>query len=102
MLLQIKIWFKKLSMAERTCLVMGLLFLVSLIPLLRLSFCSHPAGDDYAYGLQAHLAWESTHSLFQTVKAALDTVAGYYTTWQGTYASIFLMALQPAVFSQRL
>ena len=34
MLLQIKKWFKKLSMAERTCLVMGLLFLVSLIPLL--------------------------------------------------------------------
>lgn len=102
MLLQIKKRFFKLSIASRVCIIMAVLFLISLIPLLRLAFCAHPAGDDYAYGLQAHLAWENTHSLAETLKAAADTVASYYQTWQGTYASIFLMALQPAVFSQRL
>lgn len=102
MLSQIKKRFAGLSCMNRICLFMGILFCVSLIPLLTLAFYAHPAGDDYVYGLQAHLAWTDSRSLIQTVKAAADTVAGYYTSWQGTYSSIFLMALQPAVFSQRL
>src|SRR5699024_1948967 len=77
-------------------------FIISLLPLITLSFYSHPAGDDYVYGASAHLVWIETHSLFQTLKAAVQTVVDYYYSWQGTYASIFFLALQPAVFSQRL
>lgn len=81
---------------------MTAVFILSLIPLLQLSLYSHPAGDDYAYGLLAHLAWENSHSLSEVLKAAVENVRNYYNTWQGTYASIFLMSLQPAVLSQRL
>lgn len=102
MTFQIKTRLRSLSAAERLCLIMGILFAASLIPLLILSFYAHPAGDDYVYGVQAHLTWEGTHSLIETIKTALSTVKNYYGSWQGTYSSIFLMALQPAVFSQRL
>lgn len=77
-------------------------FLISLLPVCRLAFYAHPAGDDYAYGVAAHLAWTDTHSLSAVLAAAVSNVKGYYTSWQGTYSSIFLMSLQPAIFSQRL
>ena len=94
--------FRKLSLSARLCLIFTILFLISILPLLALAFYSHPAGDDYAYGLAAHLAWKETHSIASVLKAAAQNVQDYYHTWQGTYASIFLMSLQPAVLSQRL
>ena len=92
----------KLSLAEKLCFIMLTLFLISLLPVCRLAFYAHPAGDDYAYGVAAHLAWTDTHSLSAVLAAAVSNVKGYYTSWQGTYSSIFLMSLQPAIFSQRL
>ena len=70
MTFQIKTRLRSLSAAERLCLIMGILFAASLIPLLILSFYAHPAGDDYVYGVQAHLTWEGTHSLIKTIKTA--------------------------------
>ena len=92
----------KLSLTEKLCFIMLTLFLISLLPVCRLAFYAHPAGDDYAYGVAAHLAWTDTHSLSAVLAAAVSNVKGYYTSWQGTYSSIFLMSLQPAIFSQRL
>ena len=92
----------KLSLAEKLCFIMLTLFLISLLPVCRLAFYAHPAGDDYAYGVAAHLAWTDTHSLSAVLAAAVSNVKSYYTSWQGTYSSIFLMSLQPAIFSQRL
>lgn len=40
----------KLSLAEKLCFIMLTLFLISLLPVCRLAFYAHPAGDDYAYG----------------------------------------------------
>lgn len=94
--------WKNLSHSQWLSRILALAFLVSIVPVLALAFYSHPAGDDYAYGLAAHLAWKETHSIISVLKAAVQNVAGYYNTWQGTYASIFLMSLQPAVISQRL
>ena len=48
MTFQIKTRLRSLSAAERLCLIMGILFAASLIPLLILSFYAHPAGDDYS------------------------------------------------------
>lgn len=95
-------WYKQSSFTTRLCLILWAVFLLSLLPLLVIGMYNHPAGDDFAYGLNAHLAWESSHSLWAAIKAAAATVKSYYTTWQGTYSSIFLMSLQPAVISERL
>lgn len=78
------------------------LLVLSLIPLLAISIYDHPCADDYTYGNLTHRIWEDTHSMWQVLKGAGKTVAGFYNTWQGTYGSIFLMALQPSVFADRL
>lgn len=75
------------------------LFLLGLIPILYLSGYVHATGDDYGYGYRAHLAWLETHSLSETFRKAAYTSRIYWKGWQGTWFTIFLMALQPEVFS---
>ena len=94
--------FQTLSLTSRLCLILSAVFILSLIPLLHIGLYAHAAGYDFAFGLQAHLAWKETRSLPAVIHAALNTVKSYYYSWQGTYSSIFLMALQPAVISERL
>lgn len=72
-----------------------------LLPLLLIGRYDHPCADDYGYGYEAHITWRSTHSLFETFKAAANTAKDTYYTWQGTFTSIFLMALTPAVFGEQ-
>lgn len=73
-----------------------------LIPLLWLSFYSAPAADDFSFGAPAHRAWVESGSVLAAVSAAAGKVAETYFGWQGTFAAIFLMAIQPAVFSEGL
>lgn len=79
------------------CLVAA--FILSLIPVLYLSGYVHATGDDYGYGARTHAAWLESRSLWQTLKAAAATSEYYWYGWQGTWFTIFLMALQPEVFS---
>ncbi len=74
-------------------------FIVGLIPLLYLSGYVHASGDDYGYGAGTHAIWLETHSVFQTLARAAKTSVDYWHSWQGTWFTIFLMALQPEVFS---
>lgn len=74
-------------------------FVLGLIPLLYLSGYVHASGDDYGYGTETHSVWLATHSVFRTLKAAAHTSVAYWHGWQGTWFTIFLMALQPEVFS---
>ena len=74
-------------------------FIISLIPVFYLCGYVHASGDDYGYGALAHSAWLDTHSVWAALKAAAQTVRQYWIGWQGTWFTIFLMALQPEVFS---
>lgn len=94
--------FRSLSLNGRLCLIMSIIFIFSLIPLLHIGLYAHAAGDDYAYGLAAHLCWKETHSLPAVIQTVFENTKSYYQTWQGTWSSIFLMSLQPSVFSERL
>lgn len=75
--------------------------LLSFIPLLFISKYNHMSADDYSYGLKTHKAWQESQSIVETVKAAGEQVADSYESWQGTFVSIFLMALQPGVFGEQ-
>ena len=75
------------------------ILLLSLIPLIWLGRYNYPTGDDYYYGAEAHLAWQQTGSIFQTIAAACAGVAKSYQIWQGTYSALFLMYLAPNAFS---
>ena len=78
---------------------MTVLFIGSLIPVLYLCGYDHATGDDLGYGFRAHHAWLDTHSIWQVLKASAKTVRVYWDSWQGTWFTIFLMTLQPEVFS---
>lgn len=79
-----------------------ILYLISLIPILMLSGYAYPGADDFGYGAACHQIWLQTHSVFQTVKEAFLTAVDRYDTWQGTFSSVFLFALQPAVWDEKM
>lgn len=76
-------------------------FLISMVPIWYLSRYSVPGCDDYTYGLKTHDAWLSTHSLWAVLKTAVQTTRQSWHEWQGTWSSIFLMALVPSVFGEK-
>lgn len=76
--------------------------ILSLMPLLVLGFYAVPAADDFSYGAYAHLAFRESGSLLDAFSGALKKTVESYMSWQGTFSAIFLMALQPAVFSEGL
>ncbi|MCR5137834.1 MAG: hypothetical protein K6C12_12245 [Oscillospiraceae bacterium] len=77
--------------------MLGIL-LLSFIPLLFLGRYDAPAGDDFSYGAEAHLAYVHSGSILEAVKAAWGQVKSSFYGWQGTWSAILLMSLQPSVF----
>ena len=86
---------------NKIAVFMGIIFLVSLIPVCYLSFVNRASGDDLGYGTYTRIAWMGTHSLIAVGKAIKRTIVQFYYGWQGTWFSIFLFTLQPEVFSDR-
>jgi hypothetical protein len=62
------------------------ILLLSILPLLLLSFYAHPAADDFPISETAR-DWGS-----------YTTVVGYYKCWSARYTSLFLMSLNPLAF----
>jgi len=88
--------FDIINVIEITTIV---LFLISLIPILWVSFYSHPVFDDFSYSKYVHFAvLDPDSSLFSLIKGALREVKESYHTWQGTFSAIFLFAFQPGVY----
>ena len=77
-----------------------LIFIMLLIPILDLADVNRATGDDYGYAIRTRHAWLATHSLWEVLKAAGETVYYTYFSWQGTWFDIFLFALQPEVFHE--
>lgn len=84
------------------CILLIVLFLLTLIPLFAIAPYNHSCADDYSYGLNGYRAWTETGSLLEVVKGAKDVMVEYYETWQGTFSAIFMMGLQPAIFGENL
>ena len=77
------------------------LIILSMIPLIMLSFYDHPSADDYSYACLTGPAWRSTRNLFAVIGAAVDTSIKEWYSWQGPFTSGFFMALQPALFGEQ-
>lgn len=85
--------------SEKTwALFWALVYVCSLIPIFVLAGYNFPCADDYGYSIYTRLAWEDSHNLFLVIAAACRKVAEIWCTWQGTYSSVFLMAMQPGIF----
>ena len=94
---------KSFSLSYKTIKWLGLIALAALIvPMLLMAFYATPAADDFSFGAPAHRAWVESGSFLAALGAALTKVKESFFGWQGTYSAIFLMAMQPAVFSEGL
>ena len=88
-----KNWWKVLAF-------LSLVFLVlSILPILRLSFYDRATGDDYGYGAVVRQTYLATHSLRACVVAAVNQARFFWHSWQGTWFSTFLFAFQPESFN---
>ncbi len=74
--------------------------IISIIPIIVISFYNHPSYDDFNFSLPVKQAVDSNGNLFSVLSAALGRVKQAYFDWQGTYSAIFLFTLQPAVFGE--
>ena len=77
------------------------LFIVSILPVLIIGLNSIPAADDFTYSAGVYHTVLSGGSFAEILQAAFSQAALSFQTWQGTFSSIFLMALQPAVFGEQ-
>lgn len=97
------LWYRFMSHVDeipmkRMAAYAGVLFVLSLIPLLLLGRYNVMCVDDYDYGRQVHDTWLATGSLWQSIQTAWWQNMEFYRDWQGTYVSCFLMALCPMNF----
>lgn len=78
------------------------LLALALVPMVAISAFDHSYADDWHYGVDAHLALEAGKGVTGAIAAAAAEVVDTFFSWQGTYSAIFLMALQPGVWSEEL
>lgn len=88
--------------AELRCAkILGIIFLLSIIPLYLIASFDYLSADDFAYLSQTLPIWEQTGSVAAVLQAALQQTAQRYFEWQGNFSFIFLTFLQPASFGEQ-
>ncbi len=69
--------------------------LLALLPLYRLAMYAIPRYDDYSYGIRFWQNLRYGFGLRAMWDAGFSTALDCHYSWQGTYSSIFMMALMP-------
>ena len=91
---------KSEKFATKVSVFLVLLFIAGLIPIALISRYDYPCADDFGFSAYSHIAWQETHSVPAVIGGAVQTVIERWSGWQGTFSSIFVMALQPAVWGE--
>lgn len=73
-------------------------YFISMIPNWILAFFARPSGDDFGYSAASHQAWVQTQSLFEVIRAGVETTKQMCQTWNGDWFSVFCFTLMPEVF----
>lgn len=89
---------KSVKTESKIAILLIALFIAALIPIFLLGRYDYPSADDYGFSAYSHVAWMQSHSVIQVLKGAGETVIERWYGWQGTFSSIFLMALQPGIW----
>ena len=90
-----------ITIGKRAMVVASILFLVvALLPLLRMTIYAVPWSDDYSYSVYTR-NFINEYGIFPGafMGAAYVTRTWWY-CWQGTFSSIFLMAMMPEAFAE--
>lgn len=83
---------------RKGCIITLIILGISCIPIVYAGRYVFPQADDFSYGAYAYQAVKSGEGISGAMYAAIKTVINNFTTWQGTFSSIFFMALQPGVW----
>lgn len=78
-----------------------LLTIILLVPILWVSFYTHPSADDFSYGLNTINVIQDK-GIIGVAKGSIKTLVNFYETWQGTYSAIILFSLNPSVFGNNM
>lgn len=92
---------RKFLTQKSFCILTIAAFLFFIVPLLYVGRYNHAASDDYWFAFHTYSSWLNTHSLLEVFKAAIHESATFYVNWQGTYSSVFFMALSPFLFGEQ-
>lgn len=90
---------QKDELMKRMTMVAKIMTVTSLLPLLALGFYNVMCYDDYNFGIRVHMVWDSTHSVRQSIIAAVRQANERYMTWQGNWPFVFMMGICPANFN---
>ena len=72
-----------------------------ILPLLRFALYSVPWYDDYGYGQSVRNFLAVDYSLGSALQGALYCIRTQWYAWQGTYSSIFFMAMAPLAWNEK-
>lgn len=88
---------------KRYKLVILIIGVILSIPFIFISVYSRPCADDFTYSLEVHrVIINGNWNVLDLIATAAKKSHDIYMTWQGTYTSAFIMALQPGVFNEKL
>ena len=93
---------KKQSIKISFSLVSKILYFIlilSLIPVFVLSTYNHACYDDFGFSINTREAWVEHGTFFSVLSAAIQNTITIRNTWEGTYSTSFLSALQPGLFN---
>lgn len=88
-------------MQSRCAKILGVIFLLSLIPLYCIARYDFMSGDDFVYLAGTLPIWQQTGSVAAVLQAALQQTVQRYFEWQGNFSFIFLTFLQPASLGEQ-
>lgn len=77
---------------------MVLVTILLIVPVARIMLYCIPWYDDFGYGKWVKNFWELRHSVWDALQGAVASAKSSYYAWQGTFSSIFMMSLMPAIW----
>lgn len=91
---------RRILTIKSAAIILAAVFLISVIPVIALGFYAFPAADDFSYGAVTASAMANGGGFAEALGAAAEHTANVYRQWQGSFAAVFLMTMQPAVLGE--
>lgn len=87
---------------KRLSLFLGVVYILSLIPLAIISVYNYPSADDFTNTYETHQIWLQTKSVFAVFAEAFFRMCDEWMTWRGSFFASFLSALSPNLWGEKM
>ncbi len=96
-----KQFIQKAVTPKTLSLFLAVMYIVSLIPIMWISWYNYPSADDYSIGRDARKMWDASHSVLKVIGVGIWRAIEDWQHWMGYFTSNFLMAVPPNAFGER-